>query len=173
MPDHLSRQQRSALMSRVKSRGNITTELRMATALRTARVCGWRRHVTVACSDQEGRAVKVRPDFVFRAARVAVFVDGCFWHGCPIHSTAPRTHGAFWRKKLRRNVSRDLLVTSVLRRSGWTVFRIWEHEMRTHLDVYVKRIAAVVRRGPPGAHDRARPPGRTKHRKVSADASVD
>lgn len=118
----------------------------MVSALRAARVCGWRRHVTITSRDRDGKAVKVRPDFVFLAARVAVFVDGCFWHGCPDHSSVPRTNSAFWRKKLRRNASRDLLVSAVLRASRWTVFRIWEHEPQARLDLYVKRIAAVVRR---------------------------
>lgn len=70
-----------------------------------------------------------RPDFVFPAERVAVFVDGCFWHGCPRHYTAPAGHAAFWRRKLDANRTRDRLVTRTLTRAGWKVFRIWEHAL--------------------------------------------
>jgi DNA mismatch endonuclease (patch repair protein) len=69
-----------------------------------------------------------RADVTFTAKRVAVFVDGCFWHGCPEHSTSPRNNGAWWAEKLRRNVERDRETDSYLRRAGWTVVRIWEHE---------------------------------------------
>ncbi|MEW6301828.1 MAG: hypothetical protein AB1705_00040 [Verrucomicrobiota bacterium] len=71
----------------------------------------------------------VRPDFVFPKLRVAVFVDGCFWHGCPLHATKPRSNAAFWRKKLASNQARDRLVTRTLRRRGWRVLRIWEHDL--------------------------------------------
>jgi DNA mismatch endonuclease (patch repair protein) len=72
----------------------------------------------------------VRPDFVFLKLRVAVFVDGCFWHGCPRHATEPRNNAAFWRKKFAANKSRDRLVTRALLRASWRVVRIWEHELR-------------------------------------------
>ena len=71
----------------------------------------------------------VRPDFVFRQGRVALFVDGCFWHACPVHATKPRGNAAFWREKLARNQARDRLVTRMLRTKGWKVIRIWEHEL--------------------------------------------
>ena len=73
---------------------------------------------------------RVKPDFVFRAHRLAVFVDGCFWHGCPIHGTQPRQNAKFWREKIARNRARDRLVNRTLRAMGWRVFRIWEHELR-------------------------------------------
>ncbi|MEV0287202.1 very short patch repair endonuclease [Kribbella sp. NPDC050820] len=69
-----------------------------------------------------------RADVTFTAKRVAVFVDGCFWHGCPEHGTSPRNNGAWWSEKLRRNVERDRETDSYLRRTGWTVVRVWEHE---------------------------------------------
>jgi len=72
----------------------------------------------------------VRPDFVFHARRIAVFVDGCFWHGCPQHATRPKHNASFWRKKLAANRDRDRLVTRTLRARGWRVLRIWEHELR-------------------------------------------
>ena len=72
----------------------------------------------------------VRPDFVFRAARLAVFVDGCFWHGCPRHGTRPKGNAAFWRRKFAANRARDRRVNRALRRAGWRVLRIWEHTLR-------------------------------------------
>jgi DNA mismatch endonuclease (patch repair protein) len=83
----------------------------------------------------------VRPDFVFPKlthstgsglgtnGRVAVFVDGCFWHGCPIHGTKPKQNAAFWRRKIAANRARDRLVTRTLRAMGWRVLRVWEHEL--------------------------------------------
>jgi DNA mismatch endonuclease (patch repair protein) len=66
----------------------------------------------------------VRPDFVFPKRRLAVFVDGCFWHACPIHATKPRNHAAFWRKELAANRARDRKVNRFLRAAGWRVLRI-------------------------------------------------
>ena len=71
----------------------------------------------------------VRPDFVFPKSRTAIFVDGCFWHGCPRHATKPANNRAFWEKKLAGNKTRDRRVNRTLRRAGWKVVRIWEHEL--------------------------------------------
>jgi DNA mismatch endonuclease, patch repair protein len=68
--------------------------------------------------------------FVFPKQRVAVFVDGCFWHGCPRHATQPKNNRAFWRKKLAGNKARDELVNRALLRAGWRVVRIWDHELQ-------------------------------------------
>ena len=70
-----------------------------------------------------------RPDFMFRKERVVIFVDGCFWHGCPKHSNMPTNNRSFWMKKLTGNKGRDRLVTRTLRQGGWRVLRIWEHEL--------------------------------------------
>jgi len=71
---------------------------------------------------------RVRPDIVFTRARVAVFVDGCFWHGCPEHAERPAANAEFWREKFASNQARDLRQTAMLRDAGWRVIRIWEHE---------------------------------------------
>ena len=71
----------------------------------------------------------MRPDFVFPKLRLAVFVDGCFWHGCPLHETKPKQNAAFWQKKFSKNKVRDRLVTRTLRQNGWRVLRLWEHEL--------------------------------------------
>ena len=75
-------------------------------------------------------SLTVRPDFVFPESRTVIFVDGCFWHGCPRHATKPRNNAAFWRKKLAGNKARDRKVNRALRRAGWQVLRIWEHELQ-------------------------------------------
>src|SRR4051794_13972071 len=100
MVDVFSPKKRSEIMSRVKGRGNESTELRLVKTLRKFRIRGWRRHSKVFG----------RPDFVFPNARVAIFVDGCFWHGCPIHGAIPSSNRAFWMRKLVRNKQRDWLV---------------------------------------------------------------
>jgi DNA mismatch endonuclease (patch repair protein) len=69
-----------------------------------------------------------RADIVFRRAKVAVFVDGCFWHGCPIHGTAPKTNASFWRNKIKTNKKRDADTNNQLRKHGWSIVRVWEHE---------------------------------------------
>lgn len=73
----------------------------------------------------------VRPDVVFTRKRVAVFLDGCFWHACPEHGTAPQRNSAYWSQKLKQNIERDLAVNRVLAEAGWAVIRIWEHESPT------------------------------------------
>ena len=71
-----------------------------------------------------------KPDFVFRRKKLAVFLDGCFWHCCPKHSQAPRNNAAFWDKKLRANRRRDRLVNRTLKEMGWRVVRLWEHDLQ-------------------------------------------
>lgn len=83
----------------------------------------------------------VRPDIVFTRRRVAVFVDGCFWHACPIHGISPTRNAAYWTSKLRRNVERDRRVDHVLAEAGWKVIRVWEHEDVTSA---VARVAAAL-----------------------------
>jgi DNA mismatch endonuclease (patch repair protein) len=85
---------------------------------------------------------RVRPDIVFTRRRLAVFIDGCFWHRCPIHGTSPRANGWYWGPKLDRNVQRDQEVDQRLRDAGWIVLRIWEHEMP---EAAVIRIAETLR----------------------------
>lgn len=85
----------------------------------------------------------VRPDIVFTRRRIAVFVDGCFWHGCPEHGNQPKVNSTYWDEKLRRNKERDERVTAALRQAGWAVIRIWEHEP---CDSATSRISAALAR---------------------------
>jgi DNA mismatch endonuclease (patch repair protein) len=106
-------------------RGNRGTDTRPEKALRSAlhhRGLRFRKNVRPVPE------VRCRADVVFRGARVAVFVDGCYWHRCPEHGKAPRTNSAYWSAKLDRNVARDRQNDADLRAAGWTVIRVWEHE---------------------------------------------
>ena len=93
------------------------------------------------------RVANTRPDFAFVGRRIAVFVDGCFWHGCPRHYVAPVGNAAFWKEKLRRNQVRDRLVTERLTDEGWTVLRVWECEVHRQLEVVMTRIRKIVKHG--------------------------
>ena len=119
MADVFSKSKRSEVMSQIRSRGNQATELALAKLFRRHKITGWRRN----------QKVFGKPDFIFPKHKLAVFVDGCFWHGCPKHGTQPKGNAAFWRKKISRNQIRDRLVTRTLRKAGWRVLRIWEHEL--------------------------------------------
>lgn len=119
MADDLTPTQRSYAMSRVRSRGNKSTELRLARLLRERCISGWRRH----------ESLPGRPDFAFRRERVAIFVDGCFWHRCPRCFRMPSTNIDYWEAKTARNVERDRRTTRELKQGGWVVVRIWEHSL--------------------------------------------
>jgi DNA mismatch endonuclease (patch repair protein) len=84
----------------------------------------------------------VRPDVAFTRARLAVFVDGCFWHACPVHGNQPRVNTDYWRPKLAGNVARDRSVDTALAAAGWRVIRAWEHEL---VSVVANRIEAALR----------------------------
>ena len=116
MADIFTKAKRSAVMARIRGSGNAATELRMMALFRAHGITGWRRK----------QRVFGKPDFVFRRERVALFVDGCFWHGCPRHATQPRTRAAYWTAKFSRNKERDREVTRTLRKAGWRVVRVWE-----------------------------------------------
>jgi DNA mismatch endonuclease (patch repair protein) len=128
MPDVFTKEKRSNVMSRIRGRGNVSTELRLALLLRTAGFNGWRRHRAIMC-EVAGRRFRVKPDFVFVKSRIAIFSDGCFWHRCKQHSSIPANNNAFWEQKLNANIQRDRLVNRALRARGWQVIRIWEHDI--------------------------------------------
>ncbi|MEV8263524.1 very short patch repair endonuclease [Microbacterium sp. NPDC077057] len=89
-------------------------------------------------------------DLLFRGARVAVFIDGCFWHGCPRHHQAPKANAGFWSDKIAANQARDSETTLRLTERGWLVLRFWEHEIRADAEEVAARIVEAVRR--PSAH---------------------
>lgn len=135
MADVFSKSKRSEVMSRVRGSGNKRTELALAKLLRKHGCKGWRRH-------QKNFG---KPDFVFSKSHLAVFVDGCFWHGCPKHATMPKSNRSFWCRKLSKNKKRDRLVNHTLRRQGWHVIRIWECRLRKVPQSCVQRILRVLK----------------------------
>jgi DNA mismatch endonuclease, patch repair protein len=150
MPDVFTKAKRSEVMSRIRGRGNKDTELALVRLLRAYKISGWRRHARVAVAGSRSRVerrkrlnpqLSVRPDFVFLKLRTVMFVDGCFWHGCPKHATKPENNRAFWRRTFSVNKKRDGIVNRTLRKAGWRVLRIWEHELaRKHDARLVRRI---------------------------------
>ncbi|MEC9363075.1 MAG: very short patch repair endonuclease [Pseudomonadota bacterium] len=135
MADVLTEKQRSYCMSRIRGR-DTGPELTLRRAV-------WAEGLRYRVRNR----LKGRPDIVFASARVAVFVDGCFWHGCPAHSVKPKTRAAFWAEKIDRNKARDTEIRTVLRREGWTVLRFWEHEIEGALLRVVARVRATVEKG--------------------------
>ncbi|WP_419468960.1 very short patch repair endonuclease [Burkholderia diffusa] len=127
--------ERSRLMSLIRGKSNRTTELRLVEILRSHHLVGWRRHSPIFG----------HPDFVFHKQQVAVFVDGCFWHGCPLCYRSPRTNPEFWTRKVSTNRARDRQVNAQLRSQGWCVLRIWEHSLRNDIKVS-KRIKRALNR---------------------------
>lgn len=121
---------RSRIMSAIRSTGNVSTELRLVKVMRAHRISGWRRSALLIG----------RPDFVFPKERLAVFVDGCFWHGCKrCCALKPRSNVAYWDNKIHSNMLRDQRVGRALRRMGWGVMRIWEHALEDE-DVIAQRL---------------------------------
>lgn len=119
MADRVTNKQRSYNMSRIRSSNNKSTETKLISLFRQSGIKGWRRHYPIYG----------KPDFVFRKEHVAIFVDGCFWHGCEECYQAPKNNASYWEEKLKRNKKRDKEVNKKLRQKGWIVLRIWEHSL--------------------------------------------
>ena len=130
MADVLTKKKRSEVMAKIRGRGNKTTEAVLAKLLRLHKLTGWRRHV----------GLPGKPDFTFHQRRLAVFVDGCFWHGCAKHCRMPSSNKSYWRPKIARNKTRDQLVTATLRKRGWRVLRIWQHDLSANPERCVRWI---------------------------------
>lgn len=125
--------QRSRIMSAIRSKRNKSTEERLITIMRLHNITGWRR----------GYPLLGKPDFVFPKNRLVVFVDGCFWHGCPRCYNEPRSNAEFWREKIRRNILRDKKNVRLLRAKRWRAMRIWEHALKNDL-VVANRIIKLL-----------------------------
>lgn len=132
--DTLSPEDRSRRMALVRSKGNVSTELRMIALFRLYGLSGWRR----------SQSLFGRPDFIFRQQRVAVFVDGDFWHGHPRRGRLPKSRLDFWKAKIATNRRRDRLVNSTLRLQGWTVLRIWESSLKERPGDVARRLKVVL-----------------------------
>ena len=139
--DRFTKDVRSKIMASVRAQGNRSTELALGSMLWKSGLRGYRKHWRV-----EGR-----PDFAWPSLNIAVFVDGCFWHGCGRCRSLPKTNAKFWRDKIEANQHRDKWVTRHLRRAGWTVIRIRECEVLRSgtLNSIAKAIdRSRMRRGP-------------------------
>ncbi len=120
MADVFQAEKRSEIMRKVKSQKNKSTELRLIEIFKHNGITGWRRNYPV----------KGHPDFVFLKQRIAVFVDGCFWHGHDCRNTKPKENQAYWSNKRERNKKHDEEITAMFESRGWIVLRIWECELR-------------------------------------------
>jgi DNA mismatch endonuclease (patch repair protein) len=121
-------------MSRIRSRGNKTTELRFMRCCRMLGITGWRR----------GSKLFGKPDFVFAQIKLAVFIDGDFWHGNPRTSRLPKSNAEYWTNKIWSNRRRDKLVTKTLTARGWRVFRVWESDLRNDLEAVMAKLRMLV-----------------------------
>lgn len=128
MPDVLTPEQRRKCMSSVRGT-NTKPELLLRKAL-------WHKGLRYRLKSE----LPGKPDIVLTRYKIAIFVDGCFWHNCPEHGSLPETNTSFWENKIARNVERDNEVNILLHQNGWMVIRVWEHEIKQSLEKVVKNI---------------------------------
>lgn len=132
--DTVSRKIRSAIMARVRSSGNKSTELRLIELLKKEHLSGWRRKFNL----------QGKPDLVFSNSKVAVFIDGCFWHGCSRCYRRPSSRQIYWDAKIARNMARDKNVSKQLRLKKWRVIRIWEHELKKKPEKIINKLKLLL-----------------------------
>jgi DNA mismatch endonuclease (patch repair protein) len=131
--DVMTPQQRSRCMSKVKNK-NTSLEVKFRKVL-------WARGFRYRL----GRKLLGKPDLVFVSAKVAVFIDGCFWHACPVHGQEPKSNAGFWSEKLAKNRLRDETVNAGLGELGWTVVRFWEHELKDDVERCVGELSKNIK----------------------------
>ena len=131
MSDVLTKAQRAYCMSQNKAK-DTKPEILLRKAL-------WKKGLRYRLKNK----LPGRPDIIFPKRRLAIFVDGCFWHGCPEHYQSPNNRSEYWHNKLIENRERDIRSNSLLEGRGWTVIRVWEHEVTSHLDQCVNRILKI------------------------------
>ncbi|MEO8662762.1 MAG: very short patch repair endonuclease [Bryobacteraceae bacterium] len=125
---------RSKVMAQVHSQRNRSTEWRLRACLIRAGIRGWKMNSTNLLG---------KPDFVFLHQRVLLFVDGCYWHGCPKCYRRPSSNTEYWDAKVARNRKRDARTTAQLRQDGWRVLRIWEHQLSA-MDLVLQKVKAAL-----------------------------
>lgn len=134
MADIFNTQKRSSIMSKVRSKNNKSTEIKLISFFKDNNITGWRRNYPV----------KGHPDFVFLDKKIAVFVDGCFWHGHDCRNTRPTSNADYWNKKRERNIQHDKEITSLFERRGWSVIRIWECELKKkNKEILLQKIVSL------------------------------
>ena len=132
MSDVFTTEKRSEIMSKVRSKGNLATEKKLIALFKANGIKGWRRNYRLFG----------KPDFVFPKERIAVFVDGEFWHGHPTLGQIPKTNKEFWKSKIERNIARDSLVNKTLELKKWKVVRIWQSELKN--EKWLSKIESVL-----------------------------
>ncbi|MCM1297176.1 MAG: very short patch repair endonuclease [Muribaculaceae bacterium] len=120
MSDIFDKEKRSEIMSVIRSKGNKSTELKLIKVFNANHIIGWRRNYQV----------KGHPDFIFPKKKIAIFVDGCFWHGHDCRNTRPNDNADYWQNKRERNIRHDKEITALFENRGWRVIRIWECELK-------------------------------------------
>ena len=152
--DKYSKQKRSEVMSAIKSKGT-KLEKKLKSGLDSRGIKGYKQN----CDEIYGH-----PDFVIKKARIAIFLDSCFWHGCSQHLRMPSIHQDYWESKIKRNRQRDRAVSKELRSKGWRVIRIWEHSLNNPKTLQwwltrIKNLADLgrLRKNSTGIHPRAEP----------------
>ncbi len=125
------------IMSSIRSNGNKSTELILRMALVRNKISGW---------SLKNHTLPGKPDFYFHKDKIAIFTDGCFWHGCKICFKSPNVNKKYWNLKIRRNVERDIANTLLLKKRKIKVFRFWEHDLRSSdtIDTIIKKILKKI-----------------------------
>lgn len=134
MVDTFTKDQRSDVMRAVKSQGNKSTEIQLTRIFRQRQIHGWKRNYKLFGA----------PDFVFIQKRIAVFTDGCFWHGHNCRNLTPAFNEQYWVKKITRNRKRDKLVKAVLVSKGWHVIRVWECEIKKENRQFLRKLSGLA-----------------------------
>jgi len=122
------------MMRAIKCTGNKTTELNFCLALIEAKISGWQLHAKL----------KGKPDILFPEYKIVIFLDGCFWHGCPECGHIPKTNSLYWQTKLNRNIERDKANTESLIKDGYSVIRFWEHEILNDVNGCIAYVNDVI-----------------------------
>ena len=128
---------RSMTMSKIRGKGNKTTEVRFRFALVRAGIKGWKLHP---------KGLHGSPDIYFPESNLAIFLDGCFWHGCPICGHVPKTRSEFWKAKFNKTKTRDKNTNHRLANMGITVLRFWEHEISSQLNMCIDKVSTHIKK---------------------------
>lgn len=138
MSDIFDKNKRSEIMSAVHSKKNKSTELKLIEIFKENNIQGWRRNYNV----------KGHPDFVFLDKKIAIFVDGCFWHGHDCRNTRPADNADYWQKKRERNIKHDKEITALFEYRNWKVIRIWECELqKKNRNLLNKKLEIIFTKG--------------------------
>ena len=135
MSDIFTTEKRSEIMSHIRSKNNKSTELKLIKIFKEYGITGWRRNYNV----------KGHPDFVFLQKKIAVFVDGCFWHGHKCINRVPGENTEYWERKFKYNKNHDKIINKIFKQRGWTVIRIWECELKNSSKRKLFNIFKIIR----------------------------